>query len=90
MFYFYVVQSKKEPNWFYKGSTVDLASRIKQHNNGKVGSTRPYLPVRLVYYEAYLTEKAARRRESSVKKSGSVWTPLMKRIKDCLKDKQKP
>jgi hypothetical protein len=33
----------------------------------------------------YLTEQGARDRERSVKKSGSVWTPLMKRIKKDLK-----
>jgi putative endonuclease len=88
MWYFYVLRSTTNQSWFYKGSTNDLKLRFKQHNNGEVDSTRPYKPLKLVYYEAYLSEKAARSRESSVKKSGSVWKPLMDRIKNSLeKDK---
>ena len=85
MWYFYVLQSQKDINYFYKGSTNDLRRRLKQHNSGEVGSTRPYLPYKLVYYEAFVSEKAARLRESSVKTSGSVSVPLMKRIKESLK-----
>lgn len=55
-----------------------------QHNEGEVQSTKSYIPLKLVYYEAFLTEDAARKRESSVKKSGSVSTPLMKRIKESI------
>ncbi|HLD27631.1 MAG TPA: GIY-YIG nuclease family protein [Patescibacteria group bacterium] len=85
MWYFYIIQSLKDDNWFYKGSTNDLSRRIRQHNNGEVFSSRFYKPFKLVYYEAYLSEKAARERERSVKRSGSVWMPLMKRIKKSLK-----
>ncbi len=81
MWYVYVLQSKKNANWFYKGSTNDLRRRFRQHQNGEGISSRFYKPFKLVYYEAYLTEKAARERESSIKKSGSVWMPLMKRVK---------
>ncbi len=86
MWYFYVLQSKNKPDYFYKGSTNDLKRRLEQHNKGDVDSTRPYKPFKLVYYEAYVSEHAVRFRESSVKTSGSVSTPLMKRIKESLKD----
>ena len=86
MWYFYVLQSHRNLNWFYKGSTGDLPLRIKQHNSGNTESSRSYRPLKLVYYEAYMSEEAARRRENSVKKSGSVWIPLMKRVKDSLMD----
>lgn len=85
MWYFYVLQSQKDLDYFYKGSTGDLKRRMLQHNNGEVESTRPNRPWKLVYYEAYLTEKVARLRESNVKKSGSVSAPLLKRIKESLK-----
>ncbi len=84
MYYFYVLQSLKNKNWFYKGSTPDLKNRFEKHNRGQVESTRPYQPLRLVYCEAYLTKAAAIAREMSVKKSGSVWKPLMKRIHESL------
>jgi len=85
MWYFYILQSTVKPDWLYKGSTNDLDRRLEQHNEGLVVSTKPYRPLRLVYYEAYLKEYAARCRESSVKKSGSVLTPLLRRIKETLK-----
>ena len=84
MFYFYVLQSQKDPQWFYKGSTPDLRRRVQQHSDGAVVSTKGYRPLQLVYYEAYCSEQAVRLREMSVKKSGSVWKPLMKRIRESL------
>lgn len=85
MWYVYVLKSLKDDNWFYKGSTNDLRRRFEQHNNQEVQSSKHYSPFKLVYYEAYLTKNAARERESAIKKSGSVWMPLMKRIKESLK-----
>ena len=84
MWYFYVLQSQTEPDYFYKGSTNDLRRRFTQHQNGEVVATRPRRPYRLVYYEAYLTEHAARCREHAVKTSGSVSVPLLRRIKESL------
>jgi len=86
MYYFYVLQSQKSPNWFYKGSTPDLKCRFKRHNRGEVISSKPYKPFKLVYYEAYLTKESAIKREMGVKKSGSVWMPLIKRIKRSLEE----
>lgn len=85
MWYFYILQSQKDKNYFYKGSTNNHQKRLKQHNNGQVQSTKSRRPWKLVYYEAYLTEKAARLREHSVKKSGSISVPLIRRIKNSLK-----
>jgi putative endonuclease len=85
MWYVYVLSSNKNRNWFYKGSTSDLTRRFLEHQKGEVQSTKSYLPLKIVYYEAYVSEKSARTRESSIKKSGSVWKPLMKRIKESLK-----
>ncbi|MBU1164768.1 GIY-YIG nuclease family protein [Patescibacteria group bacterium] len=86
MWYVYVLQSQKNKNWFYKGSTNNLRKRFSDHQKGKEKSTKPYRPFKLVYYEAYLTEKAVREREVSIKKSGSVWIPIKKRIIKSLKD----
>jgi putative endonuclease len=84
MWYFYVLESLVQPNYFYKGSTNSLERRLSQHNGGEVMSSNPYKPYRLVYYEAYLYEFAARMRESSVKKNGNISTPLLRRIKESL------
>ena len=85
MWYFYILQSQKDLNYFYKGSTGDLRKRFAQHSDGEVGSTKPHGPWKLVYYEAYVSEKAARLRESAVKQSGSISVPLLRRIKESLK-----
>jgi len=84
MWYFYVIQSLKTPNYFYKGSSNDLRKRFSEHQSGKSAATAPHRPFRLVYYEAYLFEFAARQRESSVKQSGAAWGALMKRVKESL------
>jgi len=89
MWYFYVLQSLRDTNWFYKGSTNNLDKRLEEHNSGTCHSSCPYKPFRLVYYEAYLYEFAARIRESAVKTSGSVSTPLLKRIRDSLDVREK-
>lgn len=81
MYYFYVLQSQKNKNWFYKGSSGDLRKRFRKHNRGEVISSKLYRPLKLVYYEAYLIRDSAIKREMSIKKSGSVWIPLLKRIK---------
>ena len=86
MYYFYVLKSKKKYDWFYKGSTINLKRRLKEHNNGENTSSRPFRPYDLVYYEAYRNIKSAWAREDSVKRSGSVWISLMKRIKRSLKE----
>lgn len=85
MYCFYILQSQKDKDYFYKGSTNNLRARLPQHNKGEVPSTKSRRPWKLVYYEAYITEKAARLRESSVKKSGSMSVPLIRRIKNSLK-----
>ncbi len=84
MYYFYVLQSQKNKEWFYKGSTPDLKARIEKHNSEQVIATKPYRPLMLVYYEAYLTKETAIAREMSVKNGGSPWKPLMKRVHESL------
>lgn len=47
-----------------------MKSRLSLHNSGKVRFTKPYLPWKLVWYGAFLTEKEARDFELYLK-SGS-------------------
>jgi putative endonuclease len=47
-------------NNYYIGSTSNLDKRLKQHEQGKVISTRPYLPVKCVLVEEYANIKEAR------------------------------
>lgn len=61
MNFVYVLQSQKD-NKFYIGFTHNLEKRVKEHNNGEVQSTKPRIPLKLIFYEAYLNEKDALRR----------------------------
>ncbi len=82
MVYVYVLKSVKDGRW-YTGSTKNLRRRIREHNEGKVFSTKLRRPFVLVYYEACLSENDARRREKYLK-TGMGKRYLKNRLKDTL------
>ncbi|HAL50123.1 TPA: endonuclease [Candidatus Uhrbacteria bacterium] len=84
--FFYIPQSQKDKNFFYKDSSDNLQCRLNQHHAGYVQSTKAYRPFKLVYFEGYRNEESARLREKRVKQSGSISTPLIRRIKQDMKD----
>lgn len=51
----------------YTGCTADLKERLKLHNFAKVESTRSKIPMKLLYYEAYLNKEDASAREKYLK-----------------------
>ena len=53
----------------YIGQTNDVNCRLKQHNEGKVNSTKPYKPYKLIYFEEHQSRKDAVRREKELKTS---------------------
>ena len=69
MYYVYILQSSKDPKWLYKGSTSDLKRRIVEHNSGQNFSTAPHVPLKLIYYEAYMLKSDADAREKYLKTS---------------------
>ena len=83
MFYVYVLQSLADVEHFYVGSTRDLRKRIASHNSGENKSTK-HSSWRLVYYEAYVSEPVARRRERKLKQDGRAKRFLMQRIRESL------
>ena len=85
MFYVYILKSLKDKQT-YIGSTSDLERRIEEYNSGKVISTKPRLPMKLLYYEAYLSEKDARHREHNLKLKSRAFAQLKKRLEDTLKN----
>ena len=84
MFYVYILKSRKDLQ-LYTGSTDDLRRRFKEHNEGKVFSTKSRRPFEIVYYEAYKSEHDARKRESSLKLRSRAFTQLKKRIESSVK-----
>ena len=85
MYYVYVLKSQKR-NFIYIGSTPDLDRRLKEHNSKNVESTKGYVPLKLVYYEAYLDKNDALNREKKLKHHGSVIGHLKKRLANSLSD----
>lgn len=66
MYYTYIIQSSKSGS-LYKGHSEDLATRLNQHNSGKVKSTKSGLPWVLVHYETFQTREEAVSREKYFK-----------------------
>ena len=77
--YVYLLQSKNA-SWIYIGCTNDLKNRIKEHNGGKVYSTKKMLPIELIYYEAFKSKKCAYKREKNLKAYGSGLANLKIRL----------
>ncbi|OGG02831.1 hypothetical protein A2W14_02635, partial [Candidatus Gottesmanbacteria bacterium RBG_16_37_8] len=51
----------------YIGFTTDLRKRIKDHNSGDNQATRPFIPYKLIFYEAFLNRIDAKNREEYLK-----------------------
>ena len=62
MFYTYILISKNKKKT-YTGCTKDLDQRIRDHNAGKVESSKPYLPYEMLHVEEYGTLVEARSQE---------------------------
>ena len=66
MYYTYVLLSLKD-NKHYIGYSSDLKKRFQQHCNGEVFATKGRLPVKLIFYEAFMEKANALRREKYFK-----------------------
>ena len=84
MYYVYILYSLKDTD-FYTGYSSNLELRVKEHQNGLVESTRHRRPLRLVYYEAYISEANARSREVFYK-SGRGRETIRKILKETLEN----
>jgi len=69
---------------FYIGYTHELKRRYYEHENGKVKSTKHKRPLKLLYYEAFLSKKDAMRREKYFKTTKGKST-LRLMLRDTLK-----
>ena len=84
MYYLYVLIN--EVGELYFGSTNDLRRRLAEHNHDGSPSTRKHA-WSLVYYEAYLSESDARRREHQLKYHGQAKAQLKQRLSASLQNK---
>ena len=66
MWYTYVLQSRKDNQW-YTGYTNNLRDRVERHNKGLVYASRKRRPFNPIYYEACVNEQDAKTREQYLK-----------------------
>ena len=66
IFYTYVLYSELFDR-LYIGQTDNLEKRLLQHKKGKVPSTNPYFPYKLIHVEEFSTRKEAVEREKTLK-----------------------
>lgn len=64
-FMFYYVYRLYNPlkNFIYTGYSEDLKQRVLSHNAGENKSTKAFLPLELIHYQAYRNKTDAKRRE---------------------------
>ena len=75
MHYVYVLRDRKYSQLYY-GYTADLEKNLSNNQNA------------VIYYEAYLSEKDAKRRERKLKHYGQSRTHLKNRIKSSCQLKE--
>ncbi|MBA3724680.1 MAG: GIY-YIG nuclease family protein [Candidatus Levybacteria bacterium] len=68
MYYTYILKLSNKD--YYTGSTSNLKQRVKDHQEGNNISTKPFRPLKLVYYCAFSTKSQAIKFEMYLK-SGS-------------------
>ena len=69
----YILHSEKDGG-IYIGSTRNLIKRFIAHKNGKVKSTKSRRPLRIKYYEEFVSYSDARKREIFLKSgTGRDW-----------------
>ena len=81
MYYVYVIRN--ETDEFYIGYTANLNKRLAGHNAGMSQSTKGH-QWEIVYFEAYVNERYARKREQSLKRNRRMNKFLMERVKESL------
>lgn len=79
-YYVYILRNKKR-DYIYIGFTEDLIRRFKEHNLGLSKSTKSFIPLDLIHYEAYKNIKDAKRREGYLK-TNKGRTTIMTMLKE--------
>jgi len=67
MTYFVYILTSLKDSKRYIGMTSDLNKRLKEHNSGKVKSTKNRRPLELIYTEEFTSKQDALNRETFFK-----------------------
>ena len=87
IFYYIYVLHNPSKNFIYIGYSEDLKKRVSYHNMGFNFSTKPYIPLELIHYEAYKNMKDAKRREKYLK-SNKGRTTLITMLEEYFSDQK--
>jgi len=72
-FFAYILKSEKDRKYYY-GHTSYLKKRLKNHNSGKVKSTKSRRPMKMFYSEEFSCKSDAMKREMFFKSiDGYKW-----------------
>lgn len=82
MYYVYILRSLKD-NGLYIGYTNDLKKRIQRHNRGESSATINRLPFKLIYYQAFISQKDALETEKYLKTTRG-WERIHRMLEDTL------
>ena len=85
-YYVYVLQNSSK-SFLYVGFSEDLKQRLLSHNNAENKSTKAYIPLELIHYEAYRNMKDAKRREAYLKTTKGRST-LRSMLKEYFNEKE--
>ena len=85
MYYVYILKSVKDGN-IYTGYCNNIKRRLKQYQLGLAKSTKSRLPLRLIYYEAFTSQKDALIREKYLKSGGKAKNSLKLQIRNSLSE----
>lgn len=80
MFYYVYLLYSQQFKKLYIGYSTDVFNRVNEHNAGKSKATKPYIPYKLIYFEAFTNKKDAKAREVYLK-SGWGRRSLKKMLK---------
>lgn len=84
-FYYVYVLRNLTKKFIYVGYSEDVKSRLETHNDKHVASTKAYVPLELIHYEAYKNMVDAKRRERYLK-SNKGKTTLTTMLKDYFQE----
>ena len=82
MFYVYILQSLKDKG-LYIGYTNDLKKRLKEHQESKSFATKGRLPLKLIYYQGFISQKDALGSEKYLKTTRG-WERIHRMLGDTL------
>ena len=66
MYHVYVLLNEAKTRT-YTGVADDINKRLEEHNAGRVTSSRPYRPYKIIYTESFETLREARQKEKFYK-----------------------